>query len=117
MADDVRNIGRGDTEDFFSSAYDGINIYGDEEETLVQTELSSSVVMDNALMEEVPPRKQTFFVTRTGYRERALADYDMNNIKVNAAIHYKILDESRIILQANYANGSTMYTGDNRIYL
>lgn len=107
IADDLRNINAGDTNNFHpeNPAYNGINVYGDESSTLLQSGTRAQF-----------PETQ-FSVTRTGYRERELVDYDITNYKAGAAIHYNVSSDTRLILQGNFAHGSTMYTGDNRIYL
>ncbi len=91
--------------------YDAVNIYGDE----------YNPGNDFATFEPwVYPGLGTWY--RTGYRESDLVDYDTRNLKANAALHYR-LDPSKkeespeLILSSSYANGTTVYQGDNRFSL
>ncbi|MCB0666551.1 MAG: TonB-dependent receptor [Saprospiraceae bacterium] len=53
-------------------------------------------------------------VSRTGYEERHLMDYDVFSLKANAAIHYKINPTLELIYQYNFNQGKAAYTGSNR---
>ncbi|MBS4044593.1 MAG: TonB-dependent receptor [Chitinophagaceae bacterium] len=54
------------------------------------------------------------FVSRTGYEERDLVDYNNYNVKLNGALHYKLTNSIEASLQANYGVGTTVYTGADR---
>ena len=56
-------------------------------------------------------------VTRTGYREFYMMDYGVDNLKANAAIHYRINDSAEAMYLFNFGRGTTSYTGDQRISL
>lgn len=56
-------------------------------------------------------------VTRTGYEEKALANYNTESIKLNAAAHYRLTDRMELIGQVSYGTGTTMYTGADRYSL
>ena len=60
---------------------------------------------------------EDIFVSRTGYRDKHLVDNGVKSIKLNAAVHYRINNNITAILQGNYGNATTVYTGDNRISL
>ena len=68
------------------------------------------------------PYKNTFInstpqgglVSRTGYSERDLVDYNNYNVKLNGAMHYKITNNLEASFQANYGMGTTVYTGADR---
>ncbi|MEO1050315.1 MAG: TonB-dependent receptor [Bacteroidota bacterium] len=102
-ANDVNNIGEGERFETHaeSPGYDGVNIYGDE----IQANLPIGPLGTNVL------------VTRTGYAEENLMDYNFTNYKINSALHYKINDKITAILQNNFGTGTTFYTGDNRVFL
>lgn len=53
-------------------------------------------------------------VSRTGYEERHLMDYDVYSMKANAALHYRINDNMEAIYQYNLGQGTASYTGSNR---
>ncbi|MCB0516890.1 MAG: TonB-dependent receptor [Chitinophagales bacterium] len=54
---------------------------------------------------------------RTGYWEEDLVDYNTENLKAAAAIHYRIKDETTLIAAYNFGLGTTVYQGDNRYSL
>lgn len=56
-------------------------------------------------------------VSRTGYDERELVDYNAKNLKANAAVHYRITDKIELIGQWNYGAGTSVYTGAQRYSL
>ncbi len=53
-------------------------------------------------------------VSRTGYEERDVMDYNVYSFKANAALHYRITDNMELIYQYNYSQGTAAYTGSNR---
>lgn len=53
-------------------------------------------------------------VSRTGYQERDLTDYNVYSLKLNGALHYRITPKLEAIYAANYAKGTANYTGSNR---
>ncbi|MES2558411.1 MAG: TonB-dependent receptor, partial [Bacteroidota bacterium] len=84
--------------------YDAVNIYGDESTN--------------------PRFKQTGLVyigfgsiTRDGYTEKQMVDYNSNNTKLSAAVHYKINKDNELIYSSSYGTGTTVYQGDNRFSL
>ncbi|HUR66087.1 MAG TPA: TonB-dependent receptor [Chitinophagaceae bacterium] len=56
-------------------------------------------------------------VTRTGYNEDKLVDYNTLNVKMNAGIHYKFSDNLEASLNSYFGTGTTVYTGANRYSL
>ena len=85
--------------------YDAVNVYGDEY-------YSTS---DFSKQPATNPGLITYY--RTGYNEKDLVDYDTRNLKIGAAVHYKVKENNEIILASNYGNGTTVYQGDNRYSL
>jgi outer membrane receptor protein involved in Fe transport len=53
-------------------------------------------------------------VSRTGYEERAVMDYNVYSLKLNGALHYRIHDNMELIYQYNFSQGTAAYTGSNR---
>ncbi len=78
--------------------YDGVNVYGDE----AQANLAA-VGLGN--------------VSRTGYKEVDLVDYNTKSLKFNGAVHYRITEKAELIGQVNYGAGTTVYTGSTRYSL
>ena len=53
-------------------------------------------------------------VSRTGYQERFLTDYKVDNLKLNAALHYRLSNKLEAIYQYNFGRGTANYTGSSR---
>ena len=56
-------------------------------------------------------------VSRTGYEERDLMNYNSYSLKLNGALHYKVSSNMELIYQYNYNQGRAAYTGSNRFQL
>ena len=56
-------------------------------------------------------------ISRTGYQESDLVQYNATNLKLNGALHYRLNDNVEAILQANWGTGTTVYTGADRYYI
>ncbi len=56
-------------------------------------------------------------VSRTGYNERDLVDYNTLNVKLTGALHWKITDKIEASLNTYFGTGTTVYTGANRYSL
>ena len=78
--------------------YDGVNVYGDE----VSADLTIAGL---------------FPISRTGYYEKDLVDYDAYNFKVSGGLYYKISPNTEASLTANWGKGTTVYTGADRYSL
>ncbi|MBC7566505.1 MAG: TonB-dependent receptor, partial [Pedobacter sp.] len=75
---------------------DGLNIYGDE--------VSRSITGIGV-------------VSRTGYEEKDLMNYNVYSLKLNGALHYRISDDIEAIYQYNFGKGTASYTGSSRFDL
>lgn len=93
--------------------YNGVNVYGDESTqnmfSVAQSLVGAGLLPQAAL--GIIPQTQ---VSRTGYAERDLADYNTKSLKLNAALHWRLNDRVEAILQGNYGFGTTVYTGADR---
>lgn len=96
--------------------YNGVNIYGDETNVNMFS-VAQSMVEQGALPQAALAMVPTTSVSRTGYFERDLADYNTKSLKMNAALHYRINDRVEAILQGNLGFGTTVYTGADRYSL
>ena len=56
-------------------------------------------------------------VSRTGYEEIAVAQYDVYGAKLGGALHYKLTAGLEAIYALNWSQGTTMYTGSSRYAL
>ena len=104
-------INRGDR--ITNPAYNGVNVYGDETNVNMNS-IAQSMIAAGALPASVLPLIPNAFVSRTGYKESDLADYNTESLKFNAALHYRINDRVEAIIQGNYGFGTTVYTGADR---
>ena len=60
---------------------------------------------------------KNYSVSRTGFNERDLVDYNSLNAKMNAALHWKITDNIEASLNTYFGTGTTVYTGADRYSL
>lgn len=56
-------------------------------------------------------------ISRTGYNEEDLVDYNTINAKINAGVHWKITDKIEASWNTYFGTGTTVYTGANRYSL
>ena len=56
-------------------------------------------------------------VSRTGYEEKALVDYNTLNVKFTGGLHYKITNNIEASLNSYFGTGTTVYTGADRYSL
>ncbi|WP_026210466.1 TonB-dependent receptor [Flexithrix dorotheae] len=95
--------------------YDGVNTYGDEAISSSNMKSTAQAMIDAGVL---PPGSDALVpdqvVTRTGYEEADLVNYDAESVKLTGALHYRFNDNLEGILQANYGAGTTVYTGLDR---
>lgn len=53
-------------------------------------------------------------VSRTGYNESDVVDYNAFNFKVSGGLYYKFTNTMMLSLTGNWGNGTTVYTGADR---
>ncbi|WP_207493195.1 TonB-dependent receptor [Aridibaculum aurantiacum] len=66
------------------------------------------------------PYRTTFgnqLVSRTGYEERHLVDYNSYNVRLSGGLYYKITPSVEASLLAHFGTGTTVYTGADRYSL
>lgn len=56
-------------------------------------------------------------VSRTGYEEKDLMNYDVYSLKTNGAVEYRFSDQLKAVYQYNYGRGTASYTGSSRFDL
>ena len=56
-------------------------------------------------------------VSRTGYEERSLVDYDAKSLKMSGALYYNFTNTIQATVQANWGTGTSVYTGSDRYSL
>ncbi len=97
--------------------YDGANVYGDEAQANLRT-VGQSLITAKLLPASVTASLfPNVNVSRTGYKEVDLVDYNTKSFKFNGALHYRVTDKIELIGQLNYGLGTTVYTGTGRYSL
>ncbi|MCX7546427.1 TonB-dependent receptor [Xanthomarina sp. F1114] len=93
--------GTGDTR--ASLNYDGYNIYGDEVSTNIRSASGGLGIIPDVV------------VSRTGYEERDLTDYNAESIKADWGLYYRPwANDFEIAYVGKVGTGSTIYQGSNR---
>lgn len=108
--EDVLNPGR----DRSHPNYDGLNVYGDEVSTNIRgvgQALANMGIIPEGAVNLLPSEN----VSRTGYDERDLTDYNAESVKFDAALHYRPwANDFEISYLGKIGVGSTIYQGANR---
>ena len=87
-------------------AYDGLNVYGDEVGTLLNFDALAGLPSGTV---------GSAFVTRTGYEEKDLANYNAQSVKTDFSVYYRpFADDFEIIYNGRVGRGNTLYQGGNR---
>ena len=82
--------------------YDGINVYGDEVATNIRSASGLGVIPD-------------VVVSRTGYNERNLTNYNAESVKADWGFYYRPwADDFEVSYVGKVGTGSTIYQGTNR---
>lgn len=112
------------------SGYDGVNVYGDEvsinledveddvakgfASNLGYSEGTQEYLDAITMIKGIIPSQE---LTRTGFRETDLVDYNAENMKVGGSIYHNFSENLQSVLQVNYAKGSSVYSAQNRFSL
>jgi outer membrane receptor protein involved in Fe transport len=107
--------------------FDGINVYGDESAyfnvkntfTNLSNEYANAgqpaIAAQYAALAGLTPASSN--VSRTGYAESALTNYNAYNFKVNGGLFYKLTPNTTASLTGNFGQASTVYQGTDRYSL
>lgn len=94
--------------------YDGINVYGDEVSTNING-VAQAMVAGGLLPPGADALIPNVNVSRTGYAESDLTDYNAESIKADWGLYYRPwADDFEISYVGKYGTGSTIYQGINR---
>ncbi len=85
-------------------------LIGGVNQIAAQTRIPATQIINDILLPNT-------VISRTGYTERSLVDYGTHSLKLNGALHYRFSDRVEGILQANWGNGTTVYTSSDRYYI
>jgi outer membrane receptor protein involved in Fe transport len=107
--------------------YNGVNVYGDESPFFtvyngLQTAANqyeaagdpATAAQLRGIAQLTPVNSQ---VTRTGYNENTMTDYNAYNLKVSGGLFYKVSDNTTVSLTGNFGQTNTIYTGTDRFSL
>ncbi|MEK6782085.1 MAG: TonB-dependent receptor [Bacteroidota bacterium] len=112
--------------------YDGVNVYGDDIVVPVNLKDVAPAVAEGvavglgyavgspeytALYNQVISLLPDQIISRTGWDEKHLVDYNTSNLRMNTALHYRIHEKLELIVQAGYGKGTSVYTTNNRFSL
>ncbi len=83
--------------------YDGINVYGDEVSTNIRSASGLGVIPD-------------VVVSRTGYNERDLTNYDAKSVKADWGLYFRPITDNSLEISyvGKVGTGTTIYQGTNR---
>ena len=95
--------------------YDGINVYGDEVSTDIKdvaVTLEGLGILPSGANALVPSVE----VSRTGYNERELTNYNAESIKADWGLYYRPITDNSLELSyvGKVGTGATIYQGTNR---
>ncbi len=100
--DDVNNPGADRT----NPAYDGLNVYGDEVFTTLNFDTLGGLPAGTL---------GSAVVSRTGYDEGDLVNYDAQSVKADWSLHYRPFgNDLELIYNGRIGRGNTIYQGANR---
>ena len=109
--------------------YDGVNVYGDDIIVPVNLKdvapsIAETIAESQGIMPGTPEYDELYnrvidafpdqVVSRTGWEEKHLADYNTTNLKLGGALHYRITENLEAIAQGNFSKGTSLYTAQNR---
>ena len=90
-------------------AYNGLNIYGDEVATTLNFDELAGLPAGTVGSD---------VVSRTGYQETSLMNYEAKSFKADVAVHYRPFgDDLEVIGVYKIGSGNTLYQGSNRYAL
>jgi hypothetical protein len=113
---------------YLNPGYDGVNVYGDDVIVPINLKDFDQQIAEGVAAQQYQPGTPEYdaevirvkslipdqIVTRSGYAEKDLADYDTYNLKAASSLHYRINDDLELSLQGNFAIGSSNYTAQSR---
>ena len=126
---DRTNVDNPDLNRETNPGYDGVNVYGDDIVVPVNLkDLGPSVADGVATQQGYEPGTPEYeslynkvigyfpdqLVSRTGWKEKDLVDYNTENLRLNSSFHYRINDNLEAIAEGNYSRGTSVYTAQNR---
>lgn len=113
--DNVLNPGLNRQQD---PVFDGLNVYGDEVRTEMQGVGQVLLSQGTITQEQFDLLPESQLISRTGYNETDLTDYNAESIKFDGALHYKPFNNDlEIIYAGRLGKGQTIFQDSNRFSL
>ena len=112
-----------------NEGYDGVNVYGDDIVVPVNLQNAAPDVLAGVAeargLDPGSPEYEEFIednlhlfpdqiITRTGWDEKDLVDYNTQILRFNAALHYRFGENYEAILRGGTGSGTSVYTAQNR---
>lgn len=109
--------------------YDGVNVYGDDIIVPVNLKSLAPTVAENVCLQQGlqpgTPEYQACYnnvvslmpdqvVSRTGWKEKDIVDYNTRNIRLSGALHYRFNENLEAVAEGKYSQGTSVYTAQNR---
>ena len=95
--------------------YDGVNIYGDEVSANIKDVAKTLAVLGLLPSPDLADLVPSVDVSRTGYNERDLTDYNVKSVKADWGLFYRPWENDlEISYLGKVGTGSTIYQGTNR---
>ncbi len=99
--------------------YDGVNVYGDEVSTNLKAVKESQTFLDGLAAAGINPAVANLVpnvvVSRTGYDEGDLTDYNAESVKADWGLYFRPWENDfEISYQGKIGTGTTIYQGTNR---
>ncbi len=113
--------------------FDGVNVYGDDIMAPVNlVQLAPNIAAGIAEAQGYQPGTQEYdkfvnnivqrfkdginnpIITRTGWDEKSIVDYDTRTIRFNASLHYRLTEKVEANIRGTYGEGNSVYTAQNR---
>lgn len=97
--------------------YNGLNVYGDEASNVFDSVTYKDLINFTRgipAFERVSWIKKPLRISRTGYREQDLTNYNTYSFRSDAGIYYKIKPNLELSWQSRYSRGASVLMADNR---
>lgn len=96
--------------------YDGVNTYGDEFSVPIAAVAAGLAQQGIILPPAFIAAHGSKNISRTGYAENELYDYDGKSLKFDGSLHYRPMgnDKLEIVYNSRFSTGNNLYQGTNR---
>ncbi|UZO82163.1 TonB-dependent receptor [Aquimarina sp. ERC-38] len=118
FSDELTPLGQSVSNRLTNPAYDGLNIYGDEVVQNIRTVGQSLLNLGKITQEQFDLLPVNQSVSRTGYKEEFLTDYNAQSLKADFGLYYRpATDDFEISFIGRLGQGQTIFQDTNRFSL